>query len=793
MRGTMRKAKFIRAGFSLGLATLTAISNPLWRLSLIGIGAIAPLSAIAPAEAATLTNWQFDPNTRELQVTVPEGVTPRYFLLAEPPRIVLDLPNTQIGTVPEQQMFNGAVRQIRVGQFQPGLTRIVIELVADAEFAPGQVELRQEGDRWILRPLLTDGAALPDVATAPAQPTPTQPAPVQPSQPEVEASDAETTEVIPETVPPESTAIAPPPAPQPETTAADLGNDLPQLSPASPVPDASPDTSATNSGLLEAIPEANSEVAPESETTTDPPPEERSADLPSTDSASANLPPANLPPLEPGALEIPVEPASEVPETLELVPPADEPEPNAESVAEQTEREARESDLSAEPPGNSANTDDAATEFTEAAQEGEVSEAIEGEMPEDEPGESEVADREAIASEDLPEADLPEVDEAIALEAEEPVNEAASPPPELPPATSPPQPEIEQPDAREDAVTLEPEAQTESAASPPEPGMQAESEAIALESDVQAPAIAPAPQIPTALPPATFSTSPSVTVTVPPLGEAASNPPVVETPENAPVAPPSQPPQPAPLPPATFSPNSTSQVSVPPVSTIPNPTATAPAPTPQTEAEIESEQLISGQPVSPPPAPAAIAPQDNLPEDTRPENNLPDSNIAVAPTSPNILLPSGTVLSLRYPGQISLSLESGVPRQEVLLLDQPVRDRNGNLIAEAGTQIIGRFETGSQGSQFIAQAITLQGQNILLEAESEMLAGDREVSEDSLLQNSALGALALTVLGGFTGIGLLGGLAAGATATYLTAPQPAIIQPNQIVEVRLTEDLPRPF
>jgi hypothetical protein len=68
MRGTMGKAKFIRAGFSLGLATLTAISNPLWRLSLIGIGAIAPLPFIAPAEAATLTNWQFDPNTRELQV-----------------------------------------------------------------------------------------------------------------------------------------------------------------------------------------------------------------------------------------------------------------------------------------------------------------------------------------------------------------------------------------------------------------------------------------------------------------------------------------------------------------------------------------------------------------------------------------------------------------------------------------------------------------------------------------------------------------------------------------------------
>ncbi|MBD2001363.1 AMIN domain-containing protein [Leptolyngbya sp. FACHB-541] len=776
----MRKAKFVRVGFSLGLATLTAISNPLLRLSLIGIGAIAPFSAIAPAEAATLTNWQFDPNTRELRVTVPEGTTPRYFLLAEPPRIVLDLPNTQIGAVPEQQVFNGAVRQIRVGQFQPGLTRIVIELVADVEFAPGQVELRQEGDRWVLRPLLTDGAAAPDVATAPVQP-----APVQPPQLEVEASDAETTEVIPETPAPEATAIAPSPAPQPET-AAELGNDLPQLNPAPVVPDTSPNISDANSDVSEVIPETDSAVTSESETTADVVPEEQSAELLSADSPSANLPP-----LEPGALEIPVEPASEVPETLELMPPTNEPEPNAASVAEQVEPEESERNLPAEPPENLANPSDVVTEPTsQDAQDGEVSS---------------------------------EGDEAIALEAEEPINEAVSPTLELPSAASSPQTEIDQPEAqpspaqsaeaeqnfavplqeepeaREETVTLEPEAQTEEAIAP-EPEMQAESELIALESDEQAPeAIAPAPQIPRALPPATFSTSPSVTVAVPPLSQAPSNPTVVEPPGNTPVAP-SQSPPPAALPPATFSPNPTSQVSVPPVSTIPSPTAAAPTSPAPSEDEIEFGRPISRQPDSPPPSPTstAIAPQDNSPENELPENDLPDQNVfsdqnvAVAPTSPNILLPSGTTLSLRYPGETSLPLESGVPRQEVLLLDQPVLDRNGNLIAEAGTQVIGRFETGSQGSQFIAQAIALQGQNVLLEAESATLAGDREVSEDSLLQNSALGALALTVLGGFTGIGLLGGLAAGATATYLTAPQPAIIQPNQIVEVRLTEDLPRP-
>ncbi|NJO52727.1 MAG: hypothetical protein HC840_28755 [Leptolyngbyaceae cyanobacterium RM2_2_4] len=397
-------------------------------------------------------------------------------------------------------------------------------------------------------------------------------------------------------------AIAPPLASSPETTAAELDNDLPQLSPAPLAPDISPDIDVPN--VSEAVSNADLEVSPDNtaaDISSDLPsaiaPAVPSTDLPSTDLSSTDLPSADLPPLEPDALEIPVEPASEVPETLELLPSL--AEPASEPVTEQVELEEGESDLSTEPSEGLA-VDDVALELdVQAAQENEDEEAVESE------------------------------DEAIAIE-----------------------PEAQQPEA-----------------------------------------IAPLSQTPTALPPATFSTSPSVTVTVPPLGESPRIT-VADTPDNAPAAPIPQPSQPAALPPATFSPSQTGQVSVPPVSTIPDPTAAAPLP---------------------PPASVAIAPsQDNLSEDDLPGNASPgssfDQNLAVAPTPPDVLLPSGTVLSLRYPGETSLSLESGVPRQEVLLLDQPVRDRNGNLIVEAGSQVIGRFETGSQGSRFIVQAIALQGQ-----------------------------------------------------------------------------------
>ena len=80
------------------------------------------------------------------------------------------------------------------------------------------------------------------------------------------------------------------------------------------------------------------------------------------------------------------------------------------------------------------------------------------------------------------------------------------------------------------------------------------------------------------------------------------------------------------------------------------------------------------------------------------------------------------VLNLRYPGAAVLPLVQGRSRQEVLLLHQAVRDRAGNILMPAGTQVIGRFETSNRGSRFIAQAIALQGRNLPLAAESDLLS-----------------------------------------------------------------------
>ncbi|NEP54911.1 MAG: AMIN domain-containing protein, partial [Moorea sp. SIO3C2] len=165
------------------------------RVSLLSLLGCVLASAALPQHGvygAQLTRWLFDPTTQWLTLNVPGGTSPQYFLLAQPPRIVVDLPNTQVNNVPEVTTYSGMVQSVRVGQFQPELTRIVIEFDPNITFAPGHITI-QPGDKtassgettaetWYIRPLLVGQGndALPPGLVA-SQPVP---APLPPPTPE---------------------------------------------------------------------------------------------------------------------------------------------------------------------------------------------------------------------------------------------------------------------------------------------------------------------------------------------------------------------------------------------------------------------------------------------------------------------------------------------------------------------------------------------------------------------------------------------------------------------------------
>lgn len=93
----------------------------------------------SPAFAAKLVSWRFDANQNRLDFRTDDGVQPKAQLLANPSRLVIDLPGTTFGRPTVTQQLAGALRSLRVGQFEGNVTRLVIELDPGYTLDPEQV------------------------------------------------------------------------------------------------------------------------------------------------------------------------------------------------------------------------------------------------------------------------------------------------------------------------------------------------------------------------------------------------------------------------------------------------------------------------------------------------------------------------------------------------------------------------------------------------------------------------------------------------------------------------------
>lgn len=664
------------------------------------MGSVVVMGAIASAQAASLTNWQFDPTANELQLTVKEGTTPRYFLMAQPARIVVDLPGTSVGEVNAHGTYAGSVRQIRVSQFQPGVTRIVMELSPDISLAPGQVKLQKvDGSRWTLRPLIVQSPASPKPSsrTEPAPP----PTPVASGAPVIaNRIEPAPPAALTATLPPTPTTTHNITLPVPSVT---MPTVAPLVQPSLPPNAATPDS--PNDGVMVDTAGAVAIAVPPPDMT--PLPLPVTVAPPSAPMAAGVVPPVSKPVALPRVLS-----------TMPLVPKTSLPA----------------APMIAAPPA----------------------------------------------------VDLPDLPTTVAAA----------------------------PDSKSPQVTVPPIGQTTLSSSADTTPLPPAAPVMPFVPPHQGVAIAAPDQLPS-----TLNTGPDTTPTiqVPPLAPIAPVSPVAPVPMDAtsvvvpttssaatllplkpsafPVPPqPARQPTPPSLPPMVSVPPTQPSVNVPslqpqitpPASVAPlpsNPTIPAPVPT----LPVEPRVVDFGQPLpAVPVTPMASKPLPGFPG---------NSNLAYRPLPSNILLPIGTPLDLRYPGQVPLSLPSSTSVQEVLLLQTDIRDGLGNIIAPQDSRVIGRFETGTSGSRFVAQAISLGSQTIPLVAESESFDGSRKVSDNSLVRNTGLGLLAGGLIGGLAGSagwGVVSGAAAGAAATWLTAPKPATIQPGQIIQVRLTEDLQRP-
>lgn len=106
--------------------------------------------AVSPAQAGgRLTYWQFNKNQNRLTFRTAEGVQPRAQLISDPTRVVIDLPRTSRGDALRNQMIGGAVKEVRVGQFNKSTTRLVVELEEGYTLDPNQIRVQGKNpQRW---------------------------------------------------------------------------------------------------------------------------------------------------------------------------------------------------------------------------------------------------------------------------------------------------------------------------------------------------------------------------------------------------------------------------------------------------------------------------------------------------------------------------------------------------------------------------------------------------------------------------------------------------------------------
>ncbi|MBD0395571.1 MAG: AMIN domain-containing protein, partial [Microcoleus sp. C1-bin4] len=165
------------------------VSSLLGSVSLgVNVAVVAAVAAVPatlePANASTVTSWQFDPATNQLEITLPEGTTPTYSLL-NPSQIAVNLPNTEIGVDATQLYPQGRVRSVGVSQLQPGTARILVNLAPGVGFSAGQVQFQRIGveNRWVLRPSIepTRSMKTPETQPQPAIQVPQNQSPTAPN------------------------------------------------------------------------------------------------------------------------------------------------------------------------------------------------------------------------------------------------------------------------------------------------------------------------------------------------------------------------------------------------------------------------------------------------------------------------------------------------------------------------------------------------------------------------------------------------------------------------------------
>ncbi len=105
-----------------------------------------------PATAAEILSWQFNATENRIDFTTNTAVKPEAQMLANPSRLIVDLPETRLNQPTSSQILSNGIKSLRVGQFDVDRTRMVLELDPEYTIDPQQVLIKANSDKqWSIQ------------------------------------------------------------------------------------------------------------------------------------------------------------------------------------------------------------------------------------------------------------------------------------------------------------------------------------------------------------------------------------------------------------------------------------------------------------------------------------------------------------------------------------------------------------------------------------------------------------------------------------------------------------------
>jgi N-acetylmuramoyl-L-alanine amidase len=100
-----------------------------------------------PATAAEMVSWQFNATENRIDFSTNSAVKPEAQMLANPSRLIVDLPDTRLNQPTSSQLLGNGIKSLRVGQFDTDRTRMVLELDPDYTIDPQQILIQASNSK----------------------------------------------------------------------------------------------------------------------------------------------------------------------------------------------------------------------------------------------------------------------------------------------------------------------------------------------------------------------------------------------------------------------------------------------------------------------------------------------------------------------------------------------------------------------------------------------------------------------------------------------------------------------